>query len=138
MSDTSATPSSPPRWAELRRVGPLYRRYRWSYLFGLAAILAAVALRISVPSIFGQSIDKLREAEGSPAGELVSLAAKGAFAIGIVAVLGAIVRTASRLLVLGTSRRAVHDVRTQVMQRWSHFRPPISRGSKPARSCRVQ
>ena len=130
MSDTSATPSSPPRWAELRRVGPLYRRYRWSYLFGLAAILAAVALRISVPSIFGQSIDKLREAEGSPAGELVSLAAKGAFAIGIVAVLGAIVRTASRLLVLGTSRCAVHDVRTQVMQRLVTLSPSYFQGQQ--------
>ncbi len=130
MSDPASSEPTRPRWSELRRVGPLYRRYRWAYLGGLAAILAAVALRISVPTIFGRSIDQLREADGAAADELVALAAQGALAIAVVAILGAVVRTASRLLVLGTSRRAVHDVRNQVMDRLVTLSPSYFQGQQ--------
>lgn len=130
MSATASSEPTQSHWSELRRVGPLYRRYRWRYLGGLAAILAAVALRISVPYLFGDAIDKLREADGASAEELVGLAAAGGIAIAIVAALGAVVRTASRLLVLGTSRRAVHDMRNEVMDRLVTLSPSYFQGQQ--------
>ncbi|MCH2100431.1 MAG: ABC transporter ATP-binding protein/permease [Planctomycetes bacterium] len=130
MPTTESSELTPPYWSELRRVGPFYRRYRWRYLGGLAMILAAVALRISVPSIFGDSIDQLHEAEGASANELVELAAAGGLAIAIVAVFGAVVRTASRLLVLGTSRHAVHDMRNEVMDRLVTLSPSYFQGQQ--------
>lgn len=130
MPDPATPDADQPRWSELRRVGPFYRKYRWAYLGGLLAIVGAVALRISVPTIFGRSIDQLRESDGLSAGELTRLAAEGALAIAAVAVLGALVRTASRLLVLGTSRRAVHDMRNQVMARLVTLSPSYFQGQQ--------
>lgn len=109
---------------------PFYRKYKRAYLLGLLAILGAVTLRITVPTIFGRSIDRLRESSDLPAGELVLLATQGALAIAGVALAGAVVRTASRLFVLGTSRRAVHDMRSQVMARLVTLSPSYFQGQQ--------
>lgn len=124
MTDFDEAASVRPGLGELRRIAPLYRRYRLPYLLGLVAIVGAVALRVAVPWLLGRSFDRLESAAeaqdaggplGIETGELVGLIATGAVTIAAVAVLGAVVRTASRLLVLGTSRRAIHDLRNQVM-----------------------
>lgn len=106
---------------ELRRISPLFQRYRGRYLVGVVALIGAVILRISVPYILGRTVDVLRNAAADPsasgvsATELTRLALFGGLAIGGVAVVGAILRTTSRLLVLGNSRRAVRDLRNDVM-----------------------
>ncbi|MDP7063186.1 MAG: ABC transporter ATP-binding protein [Planctomycetota bacterium] len=120
MSAPSA-PSSPTSLRELRRIMPLFRRYRGRYMLGVVALVGAVVLRIAVPYILGQTVDVLRSAADDPqasgvdAGELTRLAMLGGLSIAAVAFGGAILRTASRLFVLGNSRRAVRDLRNQIM-----------------------
>jgi len=123
MPATDSLDPSAGSLAELRRVGPLYRRYRKAYILGALAIVLAVALRIAVPYLLGESVDRLRTEADLGVDELVVLVGKGAAMIALVAVLGAIVRTASRFYVLGTSRRAVHEVRRQVMSRLVSLSP---------------
>lgn len=106
---------------ELRRIAPLYRRYRKRYFLGALALVGAVVLRISVPYLLGRTVDVLRmaaedpEAAGVDAGNLTSIALKGGLMIAAVALVGGFLRTVSRLFVLGNSRHAVHDLREEVM-----------------------
>jgi len=97
---------------------PLLRRRRGRYLVGGAAILAAVFLRVVVPHLVGRSIDLLRTggspsglADGQPVGPLL---ARAALEIVLFALAGGLVRTTSRILILGASRHAVHDLRERV------------------------
>ena len=116
-------PDTPPATSlrELRRILPLFQRYRGRYVIGVLALIGAVILRISVPYILGRTVDVLRNASADPAAsgvsatELTRLALFGGLAIAGVALGGAVLRTASRLLVLGNSRRAVRDLRNEVM-----------------------
>ncbi len=100
---------------------PLFQRYRGRYLIGVVALVGAVVLRISVPYILGRTVDVLRlaaddpEASGVDVAELTRLALFGGLAIAGVALAGAVLRTASRLFVLGNSRRAIRDLRQSVM-----------------------
>ncbi len=101
---------------------PLFRRYSVRYVLGVVALVGAVVLRISVPYILGRTVDVLRVAAANPtasgvdANELTRLALYGGLAIAAVAVLGGALRTMSRLFVLGNSRRAVCDLRNDVME----------------------
>ena len=99
-----------------RRLVPYYRRYRWQYLAGAVCIVGAVVLRLAVPRFLGEAIDALRQAEsaGKP---LAPLALIGAGLIVAAAALGGVVRTTSRLLVLGTARRVVRDLRRRIFAR---------------------
>jgi len=78
-------------------------------------------LRISVPYLLGRTVDVLRTAAEDPsAGEvdalsLTGLAMQGGLWIAAVALMGAVLRTVSRLFVLGNSRRGIHDLRNQVL-----------------------
>ncbi len=102
---------------ELALLGPLFRRYRWRYAGGALCIVGAVLLRLLVPRYLGDSIDLIREAgaaEAARAEELRGLLLRGAVSIVALALGGAAVRTTSRLLVLGTSRRGIHDLRERV------------------------
>ena len=123
--------SSPPAASlrELRRIAPLFRRYRGRYVLGVGALLAAVVLRIAVPYLLGSTIDVLRQAAAEPASsgidaaELARLALHGAMAIAAVAFVGACVRTLSRLLILGSSRRAIRDLRNRIMEHLLRLSP---------------
>ncbi len=118
---------------ELRRVLPYFRKYRGAYLIGGLTLVAAVIFRISVPYLLGQSVDELREAASGGSLEqskILGLVAKGAIAIAIVAVVGAIVRTASRLLVLGSCRRAVHDLRNRLVDHLAGLSPSYFAGQQ--------
>jgi ATP-binding cassette subfamily B protein len=113
---------------ELRRIWPFFLRYRGAYLVGALALIGAVVLRISVPYLFGRSVDRLREAAENPSGplqigELAALVAWGALSIAAVALVGAVIRTSSRLLVLGSCRKAVHDLRNQLIQHLAGLSP---------------
>lgn len=96
---------------------PYMRRYRWAYLFGSLCIIGSALLKVLIPKLVGESADVLRAmAEGGAAmprdpDEVRRLIVITAVTIAGVATLQAAIRTASRLLLLGTSRRAIHDVR---------------------------
>lgn len=114
-------------------LGPVFRRYRWRYAAGAACIVGAVLLRLLVPRYLGDSIDVLARAPAGAApsdqAALRPLLLRGVFFIAGLAAAGAVVRTASRLLVLGTSRRGIHDIRERVFAHLLRL-PPSFYGSR--------
>jgi ATP-binding cassette subfamily B protein len=82
------------------------RPYRNLYLLGFALLLVTNGLSLSVPWLLRSAIDKLQAR--------AELAVIGKIAIAIIAValLGAAARTASRLAILGNSRKIAHNVRS--------------------------
>lgn len=128
--------------ARLRRLGPYIRRYRARYAIGAVCVIVSVALRFSVPYLLGDSIDTIRAAADAGAGGAGTegAGAEGAgaadtgtdyrglilfAAVGMVlaAGVGALIRTTSRLMILGNSRRASHDVRADVFDRLLRLAP---------------
>jgi len=114
---------------ELRLLLPYVLRYRWIYAAGALAIVATILLRVLIPYFLGNSIDDLRSldetalAPASARESALAQLARGAVAIVATAALGALVRTASRLLILGGSRRVVHDLREDVFARLLRLSP---------------
>lgn len=109
---------------EFRFLLPFLRRYTRYYVAGAIFIVASVGLKVLIPKFIGGSIDLLRGmGEQVDAGhavdlmEVTALLVKTALTIFAVAVATALTRTASRLCLLGVSRRAVHDVRNAVFDR---------------------
>jgi len=105
---------------QLRRLLPYLHRYRVSYAIGTACVLGTVALRFLIPYLLGDSIDLLRTAADAATPDqqqLRPLILTAALEMVAAAALGAAIRTSSRLMVLGNSRRAAHDVRTDVFAR---------------------
>ncbi len=98
---------------EFRILIPYLARYRGAYVLGTLCILAGIGLKLWIPRWLGEAIDDLRQSfvAGVPAEE--SAAAVGRTALWIVgtAAAVAVIRTCSRLLTLGTSRRVAHDLR---------------------------
>ena len=93
------------------RLWPYAHRYRGSYLLGAGLVLGAVTLRLLVPRFLGEAIDELRgRVEGASPGADRQLAFV-ALAMIAAAAVGALVRTGSRLTILGNSRRVVQDLR---------------------------
>ncbi|MFT5284592.1 MAG: ATP-binding cassette subfamily B multidrug efflux pump [Planctomycetota bacterium] len=101
----------------LRHLGPYLRRYQWTYVFGAVAIVGHVFLRVLVPYFLGDTIDELSEADSANPTVVGDAILWSAVSIVVVSLLGAVIRTWSRLLVLGGSRRVVHDLRTDVFER---------------------
>jgi len=101
----------------LRHLGPYLRRYRWTYVLGAGAIVLHVFMRVLIPHFFGNTIDELTDAEQEDPGVVSSAIAWNVLGIVGVALGGGVIRTWSRLLVLGGSRRVVHDLRTDVFDR---------------------
>ncbi|HHN75477.1 MAG TPA: ABC transporter ATP-binding protein [Acidobacteria bacterium] len=84
------------------------RGHRGRYLLGLVALLATNALAMTLPLLLGRGIDALR------AGVLprrLALLAGGMIAI---ALLQAAIRTVSRLMILGNSRRITCEIRDRL------------------------
>ena len=105
--------------AILRPLLPLLWRYRWRYLVGGLCLVAALWLKLSIPRYFWQSLDQLLGLERDGAADLEGTAALIATAAGqilLAALLIAPVRTASRILILGTSRRFSRDLLAQVFE----------------------
>jgi ATP-binding cassette subfamily B protein len=95
----------------LRRLWPYARHYRASYLLGAGLVVVAVTLRMVVPTLLGDAIDGLRaRLDGATPDAGLRL---GLIALAMVAAagLGALLRTGSRLTILGNSRRVVRDLR---------------------------
>jgi ATP-binding cassette subfamily B multidrug efflux pump len=100
----------------LRRLLPYLHRYRWRYALGALCVITAVALRFAVPFFFGAAIDGLRNWKGeglaaAEQSEIRSLVLGSVLAMVGAALIGALIRTSSRILILGNSRMAIRDVR---------------------------
>ncbi len=87
------------------RLWSFARPYRWVFLGGFALLLATNALSLSIPWLLRDAIDTL--AGGGALRRVGWLCG----AMAGIAVLQAVVRTASRLTILGASRRIVYDAR---------------------------
>ncbi len=120
---------------------PYYRRYRWAYTLGALCLVGTIALRLLIPLFLGGAIDGLwglqaegvGDSEGAGTGDDGSAGAQIGEAAGVIvyyaglivaaALVGAVVRTTSRLLILGTSRRVVHDLRRDVFSKLTRLAP---------------
>ncbi len=104
----------------LRPLLPLLWRYRWRYLVGGVCLVAALWLKLRIPRYFWQSLDELLSLERAGDADLERAGALVLTAAGqilLAALLIAPVRTASRVLILGTSRRFSRDLLAQVFDR---------------------
>ncbi len=86
-----------------------FRRHGRHYLWGLVFLVATNALLMSIPWMLRGIIDALESGRATP-----SSLASGALLIAATAIALAIVRTWSRLFMLGASRRVVYDVRNEL------------------------
>lgn len=108
---------------------PYFRRYRLWYAVGAVALVAAIVLRLWIPTRLGIAIDDLRVALGSPDGAgpdgegAGALALAAALAIAVAAVLGALTRTVSRLAILSACRFVTHDMRQGIYRRLTELPP---------------
>jgi len=90
-------------------------RYRWRYLIGFAAVLAASIVVMVPPIILRVAIDDLRASfdDGSALISRKELAWYGVLILGFALVEG-FMRFGSRLLVSGTSRHVEYNIRTDL------------------------
>ena len=102
----------------LRQFGillPYLHRYAPAYVLGAVCVLGSVALKLLIPEFLGGAIDDLRGLQEERSlvwtPEVARLVARGAISIFVAAVAVAVVRSASRLAILGTCRRVAHDLR---------------------------
>jgi ATP-binding cassette subfamily B protein len=84
------------------------RHYRREFALGLATLVVTNALTLWIPWILKQAIEAIRLGGGG------RRLGRYALLIAAVAAVLALVRTASRLLVLGASRRIVYDIRNDL------------------------
>ena len=114
-------------FAPFRRLLPYLRRYRTRYIFGALFVVFSVSLRMLIPYLLGDSFDELRELgsgdTGRDATQLRRLIAASAAGMVAAACLGAFFRTGSRLMILGNSRRAAHDLRQDVFAHLQRLAP---------------
>jgi ATP-binding cassette subfamily B protein len=83
-------------------------RYRGEFLLGLACLVVTSLLTVVIPWILKEAIESLERGESYRRATLLAAAMAGA------ALILAVIRTASRLLILGASRRIVFDVRDRL------------------------
>ncbi|MGA1605932.1 MAG: ABC transporter ATP-binding protein [Planctomycetota bacterium] len=95
--------------SRFQRLWPYARHHRRSYALGAVLVVLAVTLRLVVPTFLGPAIDDLR---GDGAGaELLAQVRDAALGMVLAAAVGAVVRTGSRLTILGNSRKVVKELR---------------------------
>jgi len=105
----------------LRPLWPLIKRYRWPYVIGSLCIIASQWLRLGIPRLFWGALGDL-EGSTDPV-ETHALILRAALWILASALLIAPVRTASRILILGTSRRLSADLLGKVFGRMLELSP---------------
>jgi ATP-binding cassette subfamily B protein len=101
----------------LRLIVQYTMRYKWRYLTGFFALLAASFLVMLPPVVLGRAIDALTEAvAGTKHLGGWSLAGYGALILGFALIEG-FFRFGARLLVSGTSRRIEYEIRNELAAR---------------------
>lgn len=113
---------------EFRFLLPFLRSYRLRYLLGGACVIGGVLLKVSIPRFLGKGIDSLEKLSEDPERSLRSaeaISSMTTLALWIVgtAALVALVRTTSRIVILGTSRRAAHDIRERLFAHFQRLAP---------------
>ena len=101
----------------LRSYAHLFTRYRLSYVFGMMVLLATNAAYMAIPRVFGAAVDAL---EGGAARRQVMLYGG---AIVALAAVQAVSRIASRIWVLGISRRVEYALKELVHARLVRLAP---------------
>lgn len=90
-----------------RRIRDYFRRYGGSFALGIAALVATQGFSLAVPRLLREATDALSAGDGA--------AVQGhAWTLLLVAVLGASVRIASRLLIFNAGRNVEYDLRTEL------------------------
>ena len=115
----------------LRPLWPLIRRYRWHYVIGTACIIASQWLKLQIPRFFWNTLGDLGrlgelgkwDASAVDPADAQAMILKAALWILASALLIAPIRTASRILILGTSRRLSADLLGQVFARLLELSP---------------
>lgn len=107
----------------LRRLWPFVARYRGLYALGAACVILAAVLRMAIPGLLGSALDELRRGSVDDADQVGARITTVAFGIVAAAFAGALVRTTSRLCILGNSRRVVHDLRRDVLAKLTRLPP---------------
>ena len=117
----------PPMFEALRPLLPLLRRYRRAYLIGAFCIVAAQWLKLRIPRYFWDTLGDLKALEDAgsaidldQAGGLIGSAALWILASALII---APIRTTSRLLILGSSRKVSRDLLAQVFGHMLHLAP---------------
>jgi ATP-binding cassette subfamily B protein len=87
------------------------RAYRRPFLLGLVCLVATNGLTLLIPWLLKEAVDAIETLNGVAAARRVS---RYAGLVVLVALLLAVVRTWSRLYILGASRRVVADVRERL------------------------
>jgi ATP-binding cassette subfamily B protein len=111
VAQNAARSPEPPSRTAARGLIRLGRPYARPYAAGLVLLLATNALALSIPLLLREAIDRIE------AGATLRTVSWFAAAIAAVAVVQALVRTGSRLVLLGASRRIAYDVRTEFFRR---------------------
>ncbi len=111
----------------LRPLLPLLRRYRRAYILGTVCIILSLWLKLQIPRYFWGALNDLRDLELGQsefaledAGGLIRTAA---FWILASALLSGPIRTASRILVLGNSRKLSRDLLEVIFARLLKLAP---------------
>jgi ATP-binding cassette subfamily B multidrug efflux pump len=124
--DELDVPSGP----ALRRLLPYLGRYRTTYAIGIACVVGSVALKLWIPLLLGDSLDAVRRLAVSE--DALATADRdvvqrqivtGAVWIVVLAAIAAVVRTTSRLMILGNARRAAHDLRNDLFDHLTRLSP---------------
>jgi len=97
---------------EFRFLAPFVRPYAKGYLLGASCVVGAVLMKIWIPALLGVSIDSIDPArDASEARDAITTNALWILALALG---GALMRRASRVVLLGNCRRIVHDVRNRL------------------------
>lgn len=119
--------------AILRPLVPLLWPYRWTYVIGTACLLVSLWLKLSIPRYFWDTLGELKELEEAASvdsGRASDLIFTAALWILGSALAIAPLRTTSRLLLLGNSRRFSRDLLAQMFQKLLDL-PPSFYGRNP-------
>ncbi len=101
----------------LRAYSHLFSRYRWRYMVGLMALLATNVVYLAIPRVIGLAVDAL---EGGATQSSVLIFSG---VIAGLAVVQAVARVASRILVLSVSRRVEYDLKGMLHDRLVRLAP---------------
>ncbi len=106
--------------APYKRLFPYMGRYGGRYALGALLVIGSVSFKLSIPYLLGDAFDELRKSEEGLSQERLLFCSLGMV---LAACLGALLRTGSRLCILGNSRRAIHDIRQDLFARLSQLSP---------------
>ena len=84
---------------------PYLLRYRKAYAVGAVCVVLTVALRLTSPRLLGETIGDLAEQGATPAPDTRDRILLYALLVAGAAAVGALIRTTSRVLILGSVSR---------------------------------